>query len=304
MRVSNYQELIEEARRAGPRVIGVAWPDERDVLLAVTEATQSELARFVLVGDESNIKEQAESHGIDLTGMILLDEPDPRASALRVMRLISEGEAEIAMKGRVETRTFLQSVLEEEFGLRTGQLLSHVAVFEIPNFPRLLLISDAGVVIEPTLEQKAEIVQNAIDVAVKLGIEEPKVAVLAATEMVNAKLPVSLDAASLSKMADRGQIKGGLVDGPLAIDNAISAESARMKGISSPVTGEADILIMPDIESGNVLVKSITYFAQGCMAGVVVGAKAPLIVTSRSDSYEAKLMSIALGVLLVKPIVR
>lgn len=298
--VNNYRELIEEARKVGPGVIGVAWPDEREVLLAIAEATQLELARFVLVGDESRIKEQAESYGVDLSGMVLVDEPDPRASAMRVMRLISEGETELAMKGRVKTWIFLQSVLEKEFGLRTGRLLSHVAVFEIPNFPRLLFISDAGVVIAPTLEQKAEIVQNAIDVALKLGIEEPKVAILAANEMVNPKLPVTLDAASLSKMADRGQIKGGLVDGPLAIDNAISAKSARTKGIFSPVAGEADILIMPDIESGNVLVKSITYFAQGCMAGVVVGAKSPLIVTSRSDSYEAKLMSIALGVLLVK----
>lgn len=281
-------------------MIAVAWPVERETLSAAAEATRLGLARFVLVGDENSIRQQAESHEIDLTGMMLVDEPDQRASAMRVMRLVSEGEAEIAMKGRVETRIFLQSVLDREFGLRTTRLLSHVAVFEIPNFPRLLLISDAGVVIAPTLEQKVEIVQNAIDVALKLGIEEPKVAILAASEMVNPKLPVSLDAASLSKMADREQIKGGLVDGPLALDNAISAKSARIKGISGPVAGEADILIMPDIESGNVLVKSLAYFAQGCMMGVVVGAKVPLVVTSRSDSYEAKLMSIALSVLLVR----
>ena len=281
-------------------MIGFVWPVERKALLAAAEATRLELARFVLVGDASSIREQAESHEIDLTGMVLVDEPEPRASAMRVMRLVSEGEAEIAMKGCIETRVFLQSVLEKEFDLRTTRLLSHVAVFEIPNFPRLLLISDAGVVIAPTLEQKAEIVQNAIDVALKLGIVNPKVAILAANEMVNPKLPVSLDAASLSKMADRAQIRGGLVDGPLALDNAISPQSARIKGISSAVAGDADILITPDIESGNVLVKSIAYFAQGCMMGVVVGAKVPLVVTSRSDSSQARLGSIALSVLLSK----
>ncbi len=175
-----------------------------------------------------------------------------------------------------------------------------MAVFEIPNYPKLIFVSDAGVVIAPTLEQKVEIVQNAIEVAHKIGIDKPKVAILGANEMVNPKLPVSLDAASLSKMADRGQIKGGFVDGPLALDNAVSVEAARIKGISSPVAGEADILITPDLESGNMLAKSITYFAGGCMIGVVVGAKAPLIVTSRSDDHRAKLMSIALSVLLAK----
>ena len=300
MRVDSCRRLVEEAQRVGPRVIGFVWPVERKALLAAAEATRLELARFVLVGDASSIREQAESHEIDLTGMVLVDEPEPRASAMRVMRLVSEGEAEIAMKGCIETRVFLQSVLEKEFDLRTTRLLSHVAVFEIPNFPRLLLISDAGVVIAPTLEQKAEIVQNAIDVALKLGIVNPKVAILAANEMVNPKLPVSLDAASLSKMADRAQIRGGLVDGPLALDNAISPQSARIKGISSAVAGDADILITPDIESGNVLVKSIAYFAQGCMMGVVVGAKVPLVVTSRSDSSQARLGSIALSVLLSK----
>jgi phosphate butyryltransferase len=192
----------------------------------------------------------------------------------------------------------LQAVLEKGFGLRTGRLLTHVAVFEIPGFTRLILVSDAGVVIAPTLAQRVEITQNAIDVARRLGIEEPRVAILAANEMVNPKLPITMDAASLAKMADRGQIKGGLVDGPLALDNAISPEAAEIKGIHSRVAGEADVLITPDIDSGNLLVKAITYFARGEMAGVVVGAKAPLVLASRSDSHTAKLVSIALSVLL------
>lgn len=300
MAIRNYQELTEAALQAGPQTIGVAWPDEHEVLLAIAEASQMGLARFVLVGDEKELKAQAEKHGVDLGGMVLIDEPDPRSSALRVMRLIAEGEARVAMKGRVETRIFLQAALEKEFGLRTGRLLSHVAVFEIPNFPKLIFVTDAGVVILPTLEQKVEIVQNAIEVAHQIGLDMPKVAILGANELVNPKLPVSLDAASLSKMADRGQIKGGLVDGPLALDNAVSVEAARVKGIKGAVAGEADILVTPDLESGNMLAKSITYFANGCMIGVVVGAKAPLIVTSRSDSHRAKLMSMALSVLLAQ----
>lgn len=300
MKITNYHELTEEALKVGPGSIGVAWPDELEVLLAIAEASEMGLARFVLAGDVSRIRAQAEAHQIDLTGMTLIDEPDPQSAALRIMRMIAAGEAQVAMKGQVETRIFLHAALDKEVGLRTGRLLSHVALFEIPNYPRLIFVSDAGVVILPTLEQKVEIVQNAVEVAQKIGIDKPKVAILGANEMVNPKLPVSLDAASLSKMADRGQIKGALVDGPLALDNAVSVEAARIKGIVSPVAGEADILITPDLESGNMLAKSITYFAGGCMIGVVVGAKAPLIVTSRSDDHRAKLMSIALSVLLTK----
>jgi phosphate butyryltransferase len=173
-----------------------------------------------------------------------------------------------------------------------------VGIFEIPGFDRLIFISDAGVVVAPSMEQKIEIVQNAIYVAQRLGVEQPKVAILAATEMVNPKIPTTLDAANLSKMADRGQIKGGLIDGPLALDNAISLESAQIKGIKSEVAGRADILIPPDVEAANVLVKAIAYFAKGNMAGVVVGGKSPIIMASRSDPHETKLVSMALGVLL------
>jgi len=215
-----------------------------------------------------------------------------------VMELVGLGHAQIAMKGKIETGDFLRAALDKEVGLRVGRLLTHVGVFEIPGFDRLLFISDAGVVVAPTMEQKIEIVQNAIYVAQRLGVEEPKVAILAATEMVNPKIPTTLDAANLAKMADRGQIKGGIVDGPLALDNAISLESARIKGIKSEVAGCADILIAPDIEAGNMLAKALTYFAKARMAGIVVGGKSPLIVASRSDPHETKLVSMALGVLL------
>jgi phosphate butyryltransferase len=218
--------------------------------------------------------------------------------AYKVMELVGQGKVQIAMKGKVETGDFLRAALNKDYGLRRGNLFTHVGVFEIPGMDRLILVSDAGVVVAPDMEQKFEIVRNAIEVAHALGVEVPKVAILAATEMVNPKIPATLDAANLSKMADRGQIRGGLVDGPLALDNAISPESVAVKGIQSQVAGHADILIPPDIEAGNVLAKAITYFANGKMAGVVVGAKSPMIVASRSDSHETKLVSMALGVLL------
>jgi phosphate butyryltransferase len=230
--------------------------------------------------------------------MEIIHHPRPEEAAWQVMKLVSDGQADIAMKGRVETSDFLRAALSKDLGLRTGRLFTHVAVFEIPGFDRLIFISDAGVVVAPDLEQKVSIVQNAIYVAHAMGVSLPRVAVLAATEVVNPKIPTTLDAANLSKMADRGQIKGGLVDGPLALDNAISPESARIKGIKSEVAGYADILIAPDIEAGNVLAKAITYFAQGKMAGVVVGARCPLILPSRSDTREAKLVALALGVML------
>jgi len=204
----------------------------------------------------------------------------------------------VAMKGRVDTTTFLQAALDREFGLRTGALLSHVAVFDMTSLGRLLIVSDAGVNIAPSLAQKADIVRNTIVVARKLGIELPRVAILASTETVNPKIPANVEAAALAKMADRKQIEGALVDGPLALDNAISVDAAEDKGIESQVAGLADVLISPDIEAGNVLVKAIVYFAQHPMAGVVVGAKVPLILPSRSDTYESKLDSLALGVVL------
>jgi len=252
----------------------------------------------VLIGDRPIIVEVAQDHNIDISRMMTIHEPDVRTAAKKAMELVAMGHAQLAMKGKVETGDFLRAALDRETGLRLGKLLTHVGIFEIPDFDRLLFVSDAGVVVAPTIEQKIEIVRNAIEVAQALGIEQPKVAILAATEMVNPKIPNTLDAANLSKMAERGQIKGGIVDGPLALDNAISSESSEIKGITSPVAGHADILILPDIEAGNVLAKAITYFAHGRMAGVVVGARCPLIVASRSDPHETKLVSMALGVLL------
>jgi phosphate butyryltransferase len=298
MPIRTFNELLETARAKGPKTVAVAAGHQSEVMLAGLDAEVAGLAEVILVGDGDRIRQIARDENFDISRMEVVDVPRDQEAAWQVMKLVSEGQADIAMKGRVETSDFLRAALSKELGLRTGKLFSHVAAFEIPEFDRLIFISDAGVIVAPNLEQKVEIVQNAILVAHAMEISLPRVAVLAATEVVNPKIPTTLDAANLSKMADRGQIKGGLVDGPLALDNAISPESARIKGIKSEVAGYADILIAPDIEAGNVLAKAITYFAQGKMAGVVVGARCPLILPSRSDTREAKLVSLALGVIL------
>lgn len=298
MPIRTFAELLKVAEAKGPKTVAVAAAHQSEIMLAGLDAEVAGLAEVVLVGDRDHIRQIAADEQFDISRMEVIHAPHPDEAALEVMRLVSEGQADIAMKGRVETSDFLRAALRRELGLRTGRLFTHVAAFEIPEFDRLIFISDAGVTVAPDLEQKVQIVQNAIHVAHAMAIEMPRVAVLAATEIVNPRIPTTLDAANLSKMADRGQISGGLVDGPLALDNAISPESARIKGIKSEVAGYADILIAPDIEAGNVLAKAITYFAQGKMAGVVVGARCPLILPSRSDSREAKLVSLALGVIL------
>jgi len=298
MPIRTFVDLLAAAKVKGPMTVAIAGAQQSEVMLAGLDAEVAGLAEVILVGDQDEIQKIAADEQFDISRMEIIHTPQVHEAALKVMQLVSEGKADIAMKGKVETSEFLRAALTRELGLRTGRLFSHVASFEIPGFDRLIFISDAGVVVAPDLEQKVQIVQNAIFVAHALDIELPRVAVLAATEIVNPKIPTTLDAANLSKMADRGQIRGGLVDGPLALDNAISPESARIKGIKSEVAGYADILIAPDIEAGNVLAKAITYFAQGKMAGVVVGARCPLILPSRSDTREAKLVSLALGVML------
>jgi len=298
MAITTFAQLIDEAKKVGPKTVAIAAAQEKEILLAAQDAEAQELCECVLVGDRAVIKEIAQENSIDIRRMMVIHEPKPKQAARKVMELVHLGHAQRAMQGKSATGDVLRGALDKEVGLRMGRLLTHVGIFEIPGFDRLIFISDAGVVVAPTMEQKIEIVQNAIYVAQRLGVEQPRVAILAATEMVNPKIPTTLDAANLSKMADRGQIRGGLIDGPLALDNAISLESAQIKGIKSDVAGRADILIPPDVEAANVLAKAITYFAKGNMAGVVVGGKSPIIVASRSDPHQTKLVSMALGVLL------
>jgi phosphate butyryltransferase len=298
MSIKTFDELMQAAQERGPLTVAIAAAHEHEILLAARDAEELGIADCVLVGDRQAITGIAEESEIDVKRMMIVHEPDPRMTARKVMELVTLGHAQIAMKGKMETADFLRAALDKQYGIRSAGLLSHVGIFEIPDFDRLIFVSDAGVVVAPDMAMKIEVVRNAIFVAQRLGIELPKVAILAATEMVNPKIPTTMDAANLAKMADRGQISGGLVDGPLALDNAISPESAAVKGIKSEVAGHADILITPDIEAGNLLAKAITYFAHGRMAGIVIGGRAPLIVASRSDPHETKLVSMALGVLL------
>ncbi len=298
MPIRTFDQLKYEASWRGPRTIAIAKAANAGLLLAAHEAHTLGIADCVLLDDKDALQQAAETAGVDISAMETVDLVEPEAAARRAIQMGRHGEAHVVMKGTLDTAVFMRAAVDREDGLRAGRLLTHVAVYEIPGFNRLLLISDGGVIVAPDIYQKIEIVQNAIGVAQKLGLERPKIAVLAAAELVNPKIPSTLDAANLSKMAERGQIQGGIVDGPLALDNAISQSSAKMKGIRGEVAGHADVLIVPDIEAGNLLGKAITYFAHGEMAGVVVGGCTPIVVTSRSDSPATKLVSMALGVLL------
>lgn len=294
--IRNFKELIEKCKEIGPRTIAVAVAQDEEVLTAVDGAYKLGIAKAILVGDKEKIEGIAKACGIDVSKFEVIDEKDNVEAAKKAVQLVSSGKADMVMKGLIGTADILRAVLDKDFGLRTGRVLSHVAVFEYED--RLMLLTDAAMNIAPDINQKAQIVQNAVIVAKALGIDTPKVAPLAAVELVNPDMPATIDAAMLSKMAERGQIKGAIIDGPLALDNAVSVEAAQHKGIKSPVAGYADILLVPDIEAGNVLYKSIVYFAKAKICGIIAGAKAPVILTSRADSHEAKLNSIALAVLV------
>jgi len=271
----------------------VAAAHDTDVLEAVRDAVEWNVVTGILIGDQDKITAIAEEVGLDLGKCQVIPEVDPTQAARRAVALVADGDADLVMKGKVGTADILRAVLDKDKGLRTGRLLSHVTALDIEGYDRLLFMTDGAMNIAPDLGQKIQIIQNSVDVAIALGFAQPKVAVLAAVELVNPDMPATQEAAMLAKMADRGQIKGAVVDGPLALDNAVSHHSAEVKGINSPVAGEADILMVPDIEAGNVLYKSIVYFAKARIAGVIAGAKAPVVLTSRSDSRQSKLDSIA-----------
>jgi phosphate butyryltransferase len=296
--IRTFSELVEVARSRGPRRVAIVAAHESAMLQAACQARDQGLAECILLCDPARLEEVASEQGLTLDGFEIIAEPDPRRAAWRAVEMINASQADLAMNGLAYPRHLIEAALDRERGLRVGRLLTDVSVFEIPDFGRLLLISDMALVVSPGLEERVAIVQNAIDVAHRLGIAEPRVAILAATETVNPKIPLSRDAADLSKMAERGQIKGGIVDGPLGFDNAISPESVAIKGIKSQVAGRADVLIAPDMEAGNLLAKTFVCFAQAKMAGVIVGGKCPLVMPSRADPAETKFVSLALGVLV------
>lgn len=290
----NLDEVIEAAKALPQRQrLAVAAAQDQDVLEAVRDAVEWGVVSAILVGDEAKITEVARAVKLNLTKCEIVSERDPVLAARKAVALVAAGEADLVMKGKVGTADILRAVLDKEQGLRTGKLLSHVTAMDIEGYSRLLFMTDGAMNIAPDLGQKVQIVQNAIDVVRALGFATPKVAALAAVELVNPDMPAAVEAALLAKMSQRGQIRGAEVDGPLALDNAVSFHSAEIKGIVSPVAGQADILMVPDIEAGNVLYKSVVYFAKARVAGVIAGAKAPVVLTSRSDTHQAKLDSIA-----------
>ena len=300
MIIRNFDQLLEAALERAPKRVAIVGAGQRQTLHAARLARGLGLAHCILIDSPARLHSVAAEEGIDLAGMELIDEADMVQAAYRSVEMIHAEEIDLVMNGRALPVELMKAALDRDKGLRIGKVITDVSVFEIPGFDRLIFISDVAIVVSPNLAQKVAIVQNAIDTAIELGVERPKVAILAATEMVNPEMPANLDAANLSKMAERGQIRGGVVDGPLALDNAISLKAAQMKDIESEVAGHADILITPDVESGNILAKALAYFAQGHMAGVVVGAKCPIVMPSRSDPPQQKMLSLALGVCLTR----
>jgi phosphotransacetylase/acyl dehydratase len=301
--LSHHQRLLGLlARCAGqpPIPASVVHPCDAVSLVAALEAAQAGLIQPILVGPSVRIRDVAAKAGLDISACRMVDAQHSHDAAARAVALIHTGEASLLMKGSLHTDELMHEVVHPQTGLRTGRRLSHVYVMDVPAYPRLLLLTDAAINIDPSLDEKRSIVQNAIDLARVIGIETPRVAVLSAVETVTPALRSTLDAAALCKMAERGQITGGIVDGPLAFDNAISLDAARQKSIVSPVAGIADILVVPDLESGNMLAKQLSFLAGADAAGVVVGARVPIILTSRADSARSRVASCALAVVMAR----
>ena len=292
-----YEQLLLRCRNLPPVATAVAHPCEATALAGAIDAGVQGLIEPILVGPAAKIREVASANQIDLGRTRIVDAPHSHGSAAAAVALIRQGEAELLMKGSLHTDELLGAVVARETGLRTGRRLSHVFIMDVPTYHKVLTITDAAINIAPSLEEKVDICQNAIDLAVSLGVTRPKVAVLAAVETVTSKMPATLDAAALCKMAERGQITGGIVDGPLAFDNAISKDAARRKGITSEVAGDPDILLAPDLEAGNILAKQLTFLANADSAGLVLGARVPIILTSRADSVRSRIASCAVAML-------
>jgi phosphotransacetylase/acyl dehydratase len=295
-----FRELLARTQGRPALPLAVAHPCDAASLGAVGDLAAAGLIAPILVGPAAKIHAAADAAGLDVSGFRLVDAPHSHAAAARAVALIRAGEAELLMKGSLHTDELMHEVVAHETGLRTERRLSHAYIMDVPSYPRPLLLTDAAVNIAPTLEEKRDIVRNAIDLARVMGIETPRVAILSAVETVNPSIRSTLDAAALCKMTDRGQIIGSLVDGPLAFDNAVSPEAARQKGIVSPVAGRADILVVPDLEAGNMLAKQLTFLAGAHAAGVVLGARVPIILTSRADSVRTRVASGAVAVLMAR----
>jgi phosphotransacetylase len=293
-----YQRLISRVQELPPTPTAVAHPCDAASLESAVDAAKLGMITPILVGPPAKIRAAAEAAELDIGPYEIVEAPHSHAAAERAVEVVRAGRAEALMKGSLHTDELMGAVVDRSAGLRTERRISHCFVLDVPSYEKPLIITDAAVNIAPSLRDKVDIVQNAIDLAHAAGIDEPKVAILSATETVNPDVPSTVEAAALCKMADRGQITGGVLDGPLALDNAIDAEAARIKQITSPVAGEADILVVPDLEAGNMLAKSLSFLADADAAGIVLGARVPIALTSRADTVQARLASMALVALV------
>jgi phosphotransacetylase len=292
-----YEQMLVKCRNLKPVPTAVAHPCEASALSGAVEAAKLGLILPILVGPHDKIAATAKSAGIELNGFEIVDAPHSHAAAQKAVELVREARAELLMKGSLHTDELMAAVVARDGGLRTSRRISHVFVMDVPTYHKVFLVTDGAINISPTLEDKVDICQNAIDLLQSLGIKKPKVAILAAVETVTSKMPATIDAAALCKMADRGQIKGAILDGPLAFDNAISKEAAVTKGIHSDVAGDPDILLAPDLESANMLAKQLTFLANADSAGLVLGARVPIILTSRADSVRSRIASCGVAML-------
>lgn len=292
-----FDQLLQQAQQLSPLTTAVVHAASNEALLGAIQAHQQHLINPIFIGPTAKLMAIAEQQKIDLSKYELIDTEHSHAAAMAAVALVRAGKAEMIMKGSLHSDELLSAMLHETLGIRTERRISHVFVMEVPKFPRLLLITDAAINIQPTLMEKRDIVQNAIDLALAIGIAQPKVAILSAVETISVKLQSTIDAASLCKMAERQQIVGGVLDGPLALDNAISEAAAKIKEISSPVAGHADILVVPDLVSGNLLAKQLDFLQGANSAGLVLGARVPVVLTSRANSARERVMSCALALL-------
>jgi len=295
---AKYERLLDVAKGYQALATAVAYPCDESSLKGAAEAAQEGLIDPILIGPERIIRSASKSLKLSLDAMEIIDVPDSLAAAEKAVEIVRAGKAELLMKGSLHSDELLSAITKRDTGLRTGRRISHVFVMDVPTHPETLFVTDAAVNIAPDLDAKRHIIQNAIDLFAALGLGTPKVAILSAVETVTSSIPSTIEAAALCKMAERGQITGGILDGPLAFDNAISPEAARIKGIKSAVAGQAQILVVPDLEAGNMLAKNLTFLSQADAAGIVLGARVPVILTSRADNLRTRLASCAVAILL------
>lgn len=296
--INSFDQLLEVAIERGPKKVAVACAEDAEILKALKFATEKAIVDPILIGNLDDIKALSSQIDFDISNLEVHDLRTMEAAAEKAVKMVSSGQADMVMKGLIDTSKILKAVLSKDYGLRTGNVLSHVAVFDVKAYHKLLFVTDAAMNIAPSLDQKKQIIENSLDVVRAVDIDEPKVGVICAKEKVNPKMPCTVEAGELVKMNEAGELSGCIVGGPFALDNAVSKEAAEIKGINHPAAGDCDVLLCPDIEAGNVLYKALNFLCDAKSAGIIVGASAPIILTSRADSEEAKLNSIALGTLM------